>query len=291
MVGIYRNAEGRAAVLALYERGLAQLPFRAESRSVDTRFGRTHVLSAGGPDAPALVVVHGANGSAVAMAAAFGSLTERFRCHFLDVPGEPNRSSEVRISKTDDSLTRWLEDVLAALQLERTALLGMSGGGFAVLKLATERPERVARLVLVVPEGLARQQPARFLAKVLWPLLRYRLRPSEANARRLAAILSGLAPAEVSAALVEQMDAMRQVRSAANLGPPFSAEALARLCAPVLLVVAGRDVVFPGDASAERARALIPDLRDVITLPHAGHVHPDLVGPPVLARIADFLAG
>ena len=84
---------------------------------------------------------------------------------------------------------------------------------------------------------------------------------------------------------------MRQVRSAANLGPPFAPQALARLRAPVLLVVAGRDVVFPGDASAERARASIPDLRDVIALPHAGHVHPDLVGPPVLARIADFLAG
>lgn len=289
MVGIYKSEKGRAAVLALYERGLAQLPFRAESRSVETRFGRTHLLSAGPAQAPPLVVVHGANGSAVAMAAAFGSLTERFRCHFLDVPGEPNRSSEVRLSKADDSLTRWLEDVLAALQLERPALLGMSGGGFAVLKLATERPERAARVALVVPEGLARQPPARFLAKVLWPLLRYRLRPSEANARRLAGVLSGLAPAEVSDALVEQMDAMRQVRSAANLGTPFSAEALARLRAPVLLVVAGRDVVFPGDASAERARALIPDLRDVIALPHAGHVHPDLVGPAVLARIAAFL--
>jgi pimeloyl-ACP methyl ester carboxylesterase len=278
-------------VRALYERGLAQLPFRAQSREVETRFGRTHLLCAGPDGAPPLVVVHGANGSAVAMAAGFGALAERLRCYFLDVPGEPNRSSEVRLSKADDSLVRWLDDVLGALAVERPALLGMSGGGFAVLKYATARAERVSRAVLVVPEGLARQRPGRFLTQVLWPLLRYRLRPSERNARRLAAQLSGQEPAQVSPALLEQMDAMRQVRSAANLGAPLDDAELARLRAPLLLVVAGRDVVFPARGSAERARALVPALRDVIELPHAGHVHPDLVGPPVLARIADFLSG
>lgn len=83
---------------------------------------------------------------------------------------------------------------------------------------------------------------------------------------------------------------MKHVKSMVNLGPLFSAEDLAGLHAPVLLVVAGRDVVFPGDRVAQRARAVLRNLHDVIYLPDAGHSHPALASDAVMNRIASFLA-
>lgn len=291
METIYKSPEGRAAVLALYDRELARLKLAVDSRFVSTRFGRTHLLVAGPEDALPLVVVHGANGSALPMAEALGKLAERQRCVFVDVPGEPNRSSETRLLKSEDSLGRWMEDVLDALGLERVAMLGMSGGGYAVLKCCAVIPERLSRVVLMVPEGFARAPVLRFLGSVMWPLVRYRLSPTSANVRRFLAAMTALPASEVPDSAVEWMGVvMNHVKSMVNLGPLFSAEDLAGLRAPVLLVVGGRDVVFPGDRVAQRARTVIRNLRDVIVLPEAGHSHPDLVGDTVTSRIASFLA-
>lgn len=291
METIYKTPEGRASVLALYDRELARLKLAVDSRFVDTRFGRTHLLVAGPEDAPPLVVVHGANGSALLMAAAMGRLAGERRCLFVDVPGEPNRSSETRLHKSEDSLGRWMADVLDALGLERVAMLGMSGGGHVVLKCCAMMPERLSRVVLMVPEGFARAPILRFLGSVMWPLLRYRLSPTHASVRRFLAVMAAVPASEVPDSAVEWMGvAMEHVKSMVNLGPLFSAEDLANLRAPVLLVVGGRDVVFPGDLVARRARDVIPDLRDVIVLPEAGHSHPDLASDALMSRIASFLA-
>jgi pimeloyl-ACP methyl ester carboxylesterase len=225
------------------------------------------------------------------MAAAFGALAHASRCYFLDVPGEPNRSSETRLDKADGSIARWIADVLRALDLERTALLGMSQGGFVALSCCAAFPERVSRVVLLVPEGFAKPRPLVFATRVLWPIFRYRRRPTEANGRRVVAAIAAVPESAVPDAAVARFSlALRHVRTVATLGRPFTARDLARLSAPVLLVVGGRDPIFPGDASLRRARATLPNLVDAIVIPHAGHAHPDLVGPPVTRRIAEFLA-
>jgi pimeloyl-ACP methyl ester carboxylesterase len=288
---IYRTPEGRAELLAWYDAALAALPLAVESRRVPTRFGETHLLAAGPAGAPPVCVVHGGNGSALEMAAAFGALAETQRCYFLDVPGEPNRSSETRPDKADGSYARWIGDVLAALGIERTGLLGMSQGGFVALACCAAFPERLSRVVLLVPEGFAKPRPLVFLPRVVWPIFRYRRRPTEANARRVVAAIAGMPAAAVPAAAIARMGlALRHVRTVARLGRPFAARDLAGLRAPVLLVVGGCDPIFPGGASLRRARAIVPNLVDAIVIPHAGHAHPDLVAPPVTKRIAEFLA-
>lgn len=44
----------------------------------------------------------------------------------------------------------WLEDVLDGLGAQKAALLGLAQGGWAALRFATYRPERVDRLVLLL---------------------------------------------------------------------------------------------------------------------------------------------
>jgi pimeloyl-ACP methyl ester carboxylesterase len=167
----------------------------------------------------------------------------------------------------------------------------MSQGGFVALSCGAAFPERLTRVVLVVPEGFARPRPLVFLSRVMWPIFRYRRRPTHANGRRVVAAIANLpAPAVAAPAVLRMGLALRHVRTLATLGRPFAAGDLARLTAPVLLVVGGSDPIFPGGASLRRARAILPNLADAIVVPHAGHAHPDLVAPTVVKHIAEFLA-
>lgn len=288
MTSIYRTPAGRAQILAAYDQRLASLALPVESRVVDTRAGSTHLLIAGPETGRPLVLMAGANGSALDFAEALGSFAEHHRCYYLDVPGEPNRSSEQRPSKADDSFGRWMEDVLDSLSLERTAMLGMSGGGFVTLKCCAVIPERLSRVALLVPQGLASPRPFTALRKLTWPLLRHRLFPSEANARRF---LEGMATEEVPDLAVTRLHRiMRHVTVQLDTPPLFTAEDLAGLKAPVLIVAGGRDVVFPGDRIAERAPQVIPNLREVILLPNANHGSMELFFGPAMERVRAFLS-
>ena len=294
MESIYTSPEGKRALLDVYERQLAALERagqRFTSRRVDTRHGETHLLLAGPEDAPPVVLLHGGNGDGVMMARGFASLIERHRCVFVDIPGEPNRSCERAFDKSraDDAIGRWMEDVLDALALERVAMLGVSGGGYLTLRCCATIPERLRRVVLITPEGLSRAGAWTQLTRVVWPLLRYRLSPGRASVRRFLAALS-TAGAPVPADSIDHFSlVLEHVRSVMNLGAPLTREELRGLEAPVLLLTAGRDVLFPGGAAIERAREIIPRLEEPILEPAANHVHAGFYTGAAMARIRAFL--
>lgn len=58
---IYRNPEGEAELMVLYDESLTLLGSGYESLMVGTSFGDTHVLSIGPEDAPPLMVLQGGN--------------------------------------------------------------------------------------------------------------------------------------------------------------------------------------------------------------------------------------
>lgn len=287
---IYRTPEGREAILARYAQRLAGLPLPAASRTVDTRFGATHLLLAGPEEASPLVLVSGTGGSALDLAEAWPFFADTHRCVFVDVPGQPNRSSETRPAKAGPGYGHWLEELLDALGLARAAAIGMSMGGYVLLRAASVVPERLTRMALVVPEGLVRAHPLASLRRVTWPLLRHRLAPGEASLRRVVAALSTPGAPIAPESLAQMGLLMEHVAMRPDLGPLFRAEELARLEAPVLVVAGGRDVLFPGARLVRRAREVIPNLRDAILVPEAGHLHPGFVQGPVMERVRTFLA-
>ncbi|MDX1648343.1 MAG: alpha/beta hydrolase [Myxococcota bacterium] len=288
---IHRTPAGREAILAAYARRLDALALPVVSRTVPTRHGATHLLLAGPEDAPPLVGVPGTGGSALDLAEAWPFFAERNRCVFVDVPGQPNRSEEIRPDKAGADYARWMEDVLDALGLARPAFVGMSMGAYVLLRCAAWIPERMARMALVVPEGLVRARLPALLRDVTWPLLRHRLAPTEANLRRLLAALSTPGAPVPDAALDWMRLVTRHAGLGTDLGPLFRKGELARLEAPVLVVAGGRDPLFPGARLIRRARRVIPTLRDAILVPEAGHLDPAFAAGPVMERVRAFLEG
>jgi pimeloyl-ACP methyl ester carboxylesterase len=259
--------------MAFYAERLARLGSEVESRWVKTELGSVHVLVSGPLGGPPLVLLHGAASSAVDLADTFGWIGQGYRRYYVDLPGEPNRSTEVRPSKSGQGYGLWMRDVLDGLGVGRVSMFGVSLGGFVALKSATVIPERLARIALLVPEGLARPRWLPLLRAVMWPAIRYGLTRSQAHAHRFVRSLA--APdAPIPRAFLEQMvQFMKHVTHPASPGPPFRAADLRNLQAPVLIVAGGKDVLFPGDRVVRRAQAVIPSLEEAVLVPDAGHVH------------------
>lgn len=291
MGSIYLSEQGRAEMAAVYDRRLARLRRPVRSRTVSTRFGPTHLLEAGPEDGPPLVLVPGANGCALDFAEPFGSLARRHRCFFLDVVGEPNRSSETRPSKSDHSLGHWLVDVLDGLGLERAAMLGMSGGGYVILVTGALAPERIERAALIVPEGFVRADEAVLEAALREPIRRFRQDGDLAHVRDFAA--AAWSPGAFIPGIVYDSNArlLRSVDAGPRFGRLLGDRELAGLTAPVMLLAGGADVMFPGLDMVARARALLPNLAEVHLLEDAGHIDVRYFMGDLLERLRTFLAG
>ncbi len=234
------------------------LPFPTESRFVDTPEGRTHVLVTGPEDGSPLVVLHGALATSAHIVRELGSLVERHRVYAVDVVGQSVMSADRRLDVRDESYGVWLANVCAALGLSHAALFGVSWGGFVAHRTARVAPELVDALVLFVPAGVVSGSAFRGFAKVGWPMLTYRLSPSEERLRR---VFDALFTSYDERWAKYFGDALRSYRLDMRIPPLARPEDFAAFNArrrPTLVLAADDDVTFPGAALAARARELFP---------------------------------
>lgn len=74
--------------------------------------------------------------------------------------------------------------ILDGFELGEVNLLGVSWGGFVALQTAATTPQRVKRLVLLVPAGIVTGSIWTGLTRVGLPMFWYKMFPSERNLRR-----------------------------------------------------------------------------------------------------------
>jgi pimeloyl-ACP methyl ester carboxylesterase len=255
MSAIFVNEAARNKALAWFETFRDALPIAAVGRYVDTPQGRTHVLVTGPEDAPPLVCLHGALASSAHVLPELGSLVEHYRVYAVDVVGQSVMSEDVRLALDDDSYGTWLQAVCAGLGLARVNLLGVSWGGFAALRAARVAPELIAALVLLVPAGVVTGSAWQGFTKVAWPMLRYRLSPSESRLERVCEALFSTPDARWTRYFG---DALVGYRFDMRVPPLVRAEDLANYRGKTLIFGADQDVSFPGVALLSRAKELFP---------------------------------
>jgi pimeloyl-ACP methyl ester carboxylesterase len=275
---LFKTPEAGQEAMRIYDAVLARWPVPYQSRSVSTRFGDTFVITCGDETSPALVLLHGAGTNSATWFADIAALSREFRVYAVDLIGEPGKSAPSRPDLSGPAFTDWMEDVLAGLKLQKVSLVGMSLGGWAVLKFAIDHPERVEKLVLMCTGGVVLPR-ASFLPRViLFSLL------GKPGYNLLKRMFIGNLP------LSEDLDRFmaiiaRQFRSRIEEPPVFSDEQLRRLNMPVMVIAGAKDAVYPSARCIERLRRLVPRLTDLL-LPEAGHALAGL-GRPILS----FLKG
>jgi pimeloyl-ACP methyl ester carboxylesterase len=268
MSAIYRSAAAQQAVEAGYRRLLDAWPVPKEELQIPTGQGETFVIACGPKDAPPLVAFHGAQANSTTWMFDVLAWSQDFRVYLVDVPGDAGFSAPERPALGSDAYVLWLDQVLAALSVVKTSIVGVSLGGWLALDYATRRPERVARLALLCPAGVGAQK--NLLLKVL-PLLFL----GKLGQEKVGEMVFGPPPRGLPVPVQQLVDYLGVVavgtRPRPTRIPTFPDAALARLTMPLLAIVGGQDVLIDSAATRDRLRAHAPGAR-VIFLPQARHL-------------------
>lgn len=255
MRSLFKNDAKKAVLLDWFDRFRARIPAQTESHVVATRFGETHLLIGGPPDAPPLVMLHGAMASSAHALVELAPLLEHHRVYAIDVIGQSVKSADARPSVKNDEYGHWLAEVMDALSLAQADVVGVSWGGFVSIRLAAFAPERIRKLALLVPAGVVGGNSWAGFVKMGWPMTTYMLAPNETRLRKFVAnLLTTTQDDEWVRFLGDSFLAY----DVAGMSVPRLArpEELARFTAPTLVLAADQDVSFPGEALLARVPRL-----------------------------------
>lgn len=273
-VSVYRKPGQADAVAEAYRAVLAGWPVPMTTHQLQTREGVTFVIECGPADGPPLVLFHGSQANSAAWLADVPLWAERYRLLLVDMIGEAGFSASVRPPLDGERHALWLDDVFAALAIERAGLCGTSLGGWLALDYAHRRPGRATSLLLFCPAGIGGQK--NLLLKVL-PLLLL----GSWGKHRLMRLVFGPPPAETPpgfeafSRLMDTISAGFRPRVVAI--PRLDDAALAALRVPMLVIVGGRDVLLDSAATRDRLARAVPHA-EVHFIPDGFHYLPGQTG-------------
>lgn len=268
MQRIYKTPEGERLVQERYRAFLQHWPVPNQQIRIPTGQGETFVVVSGAEDAPPLLLLHGGAANSAMWMGEIRAYASHFRVYAVDVIGEAGLSAPSRPSLASDAHAAWLDEVLDALAVRRTSIVGVSLGGWLALDYASRRPERVARLAVLCPGGVGRQ-------KLGIVFLTLALRPCGAwGKRKLMERILGRPPADPTPGLKAFLDFVSLIhqhfRPRMVKLPTLSDRALRRLNMPVLAIVGGRDVLLDSAETKRRLESYAPKA-EVVYLAEAGH--------------------
>lgn len=260
-----------------YARAAARCPAGRVPLDVPTSWGRTHVLTAGPVDAPAVLLLHGDGATATAWADVAAQLAGEYRVLAPDQPGNPGLSSSARPFRSTAELVSWVEEVQAACGVRIRHLVGHSSGAHLALSSALDHGDRLVTLTLLDPTSCFSGMSPRYLVHAVPTLVR----PTERGVRRFPAWETGgrAVPAEwLDTHVFGTVDV---ARTPIVLTRRPARGRLAALTVPTLVLVAGASRAHDVARLARNAAALRPVT--VVDVPGATHHTMPLLDAPVIA--------
>lgn len=256
---VFKTEAARDKFRAYYNQVLSQFPF--EQKFIKTTFGQTFILTAGQESKPPVILLHGSCSNSAFWFPEIMALSGNYCVYAIDIIGEAGNSEEYRPDLNSDAFAIWMKDVLDALGLEKTVIIGNSLGGWMALKFATAYPERVSKLVLIASAGLAEVRP-QFISDV-------------AQTRQVdgtVPIDSGIiGEQDIPKEVLEFMNLIAESYSPIQYLPVYGDEQLLRLNMPVLFIDGENDVIIDAGQSAQRLSHLVPSAK-IHLLTNCGHV-------------------
>jgi len=239
---------------------------------------RLRLRDTGPRDAPAVILLHGFGASLDTWEPWAQALSPRLRVIRFDLPGFGLTGPDPTGDYTDARAISILIELMDQLQIDRANLIGNSLGGRIAWNFAALHPDRVARLVLVSPDGFASPGFEYGKAPDTPPMMRalpYVAPRSMLKANLAAAYGRPEALSETTLTRYRDMMLAPGVRRAilARVGQTIlrdPAPTLARIKAPTLLLWGELDGMIPISNAADYLRHLPNAV--LVRLPNLGHL-------------------
>jgi pimeloyl-ACP methyl ester carboxylesterase len=284
---LFKSREGEARFMDAYDAVLRAWPVPYQELDLPTRLGRTHVIASGAPSAPPLLLLPSMAGTATLWRPNMAALSPHYRTYAVDTIGQVGKSAAARRIRDRQECADWLVDLLDALDIRRTAIVGSSYGGFLAMNQALLTADRVDRVVLISPAGT-------FVGGLVWVFLRARLKrllTGDKRPRGITDLLGEGAQLDPSDAAWGALMAVTLSDSARpNLVTPrvFSKSELAANRIPMLLLIGEHELLYEPQATLRLAMARLPGLAGAI-IPNAHHLAALACPDDVNRRILKFL--
>ncbi|MBD7969263.1 alpha/beta fold hydrolase [Paenibacillus gallinarum] len=186
----YKSTSGRQLIYDSYNTLLKSWKTDFEEKDIVTSYGQTHIIVAGDPQNPPLLLFHGtADNSAMMWVYNIKELSERFYVLAVDAIGGSGKSEpNAHYYKYFDQIT-WIDEILAGLGIQQINICGVSYGAYLSYYYALERPSRVHKIVCLAG-GIPSSQ-FEVMSRMMAAFLPEALFPTEKNCRKLLKKLSG----------------------------------------------------------------------------------------------------
>ncbi|MFI1991926.1 alpha/beta fold hydrolase [Actinoplanes sp. NPDC020271] len=283
-VGEFTDDAARQRFLTAYRTAMDLLwPSPVVPERVTTSFGEAVAYRTGAGDGVPLVLVPGSAGSALAWYRYAAALGRKHPIIALDPIGEPGQSTQTRPIRDAGDVAADLEETLAALGVQRAHLVGMSYGGWAILRHELRFPGRAASLTLLDPAGFGR------LGAKFWIWL-------------VAGSLAGLTPGPIRRRLsypvrnatlrddnlMPLLPLVMRFRRRLPIPDQVTDTELAALTVPTLVLMGEHSSLYEPAEVMRRLRRVLPSAQAEI-VPGASHDLPSHSPELVADRIAGFV--
>lgn len=288
-VQVYSGPAGKQEMYEHYEEQLKALPWPCESRMVETRFGKAHVLVCGPPSGRPLVAWHGKGFPGPHMVMVYSQLVNAgYRMYTPDEPCDAgSRSEDIPVDPANNGWGWWALDVVQGLGLLEPGLpvpvhTGMSFGGAVILDLMAVAPRSVAAAALIVPICVHPDyggfwSTMTMIFRVALPIMLFMMLPCKLTQRWACESFMGdwtYLPKQITLC-------WKHLRYNGQPPPRFEPGQLDAFRGPVLGLFAENDIFGGSHAAARRLEQLVPGSETrVLPMKHA----------PTLAQSEDVVA-
>lgn len=260
-LGRFRTESDRERFVVAYDAALAVMEPPTRSLDLDTTFGtvRAYVWAGEYADATPVLLLPGMSSGSPMWEMNLHGFRESGRTVIaLDALGDAGMSVQREPIASMHDQARWVEDALAALELDSVHSVGHSFGGATAANHALRFPARIASLTLLEPAFTLGWPPA---STFFWATVSILPVPTSWREHALAT-LGGVPVEEVrkESPIGTMISVAAQTFTSALPTPrPLSDAQLAELRMPSYVAIGGRASLAGGRKAATRAEAHLPN--------------------------------
>jgi pimeloyl-ACP methyl ester carboxylesterase len=269
MQSLYKSEFGKNEILNLYNQKLKELEIEHKFRVIDTDFGKTNIIVAGDSTKPPLIIIHGSNGCAPIALETYPTLSKKFQIFAIDVLAQPNKSAETRLSMKDNSYGLWINELINILELKNVTMAGFSFGGLIILKTLIQNESNIKEVFLSAPAFIVNGNPLIALFKIFIPMKRY---VKTQKTKYLEKFLESLFSEKDEFAHNYLSKVFLYFNMDFSPIPVIKKEEALFIKTPITLIVAKKDIIFPGVKMMKRANKIFPSLKNTLLLEDSKHV-------------------
>lgn len=271
-MSIYKSTDSEKMMLELYHSQVRGLGIDYEDLYVNTRYGETHVLKMGNPNAKPVILFHGGNSTSAFSLSKNLHLFKDYLVYAPDTIGHPGKSVQNVLSSNTLDYGFWASDVIGSLGYKEIICIGESFGGGILAKLMCTSPDRISKAILLVPAGIYNASKYKLIVSMGIPMLMYLLTKKEKWFRKAFLPMASLNESIDNETLQMIRTTFHHVKVNPNMPSNVKATEMRKYNSPTLLFAGEKDVLFPGEKVIKRANDIIPNVEGHL-LKNCGHLY------------------